>query len=403
MFLARDIDDAAPARPDEDEAMGEEHDESADQEVFGFLTPHAPDGEFTFADRVEDYPETWLEYDAKGNPRLKPHYRAARPRSFTVASTGAIDAGTRVWFLPGKFRFCLRCGATQGGAARDRNRLASLSAEGRSSATTVLVSSALRWMHGLDSGLDEYTRKILGFTDNRQDAALQSGHFNDFLFVSLVRAGFLGALDAAGPSGLRSDALGIAQQKALGFDRAAPEVRAEWLLAPTLRGFNLQEAEGTLRQVLAYRAWFDQRRGWRYTNPNLEQLELVNVNYLGLNDLAGDDALFTSAPSVFRDASPPGSSGRLQEDSRPSASMDGDPQPGARPDGDRTDPGEIAQPHSRTLGLRRGREAAPCQVADDRPAIPPRHDTSRRGPHCSRGVPKCARQDASCIPAVGWE
>ena len=303
MFLARDIDDAAPSSPDEDETTDEAPDESADQEVFGFLTLHAPDRDFTFDDRDEDYPENWLDYDAAGNPRLKPHYRATRARSFTVAPTGKVGSGARAWFLKGKFRFCLRCGATQGGAARDRNRLASLSAEGRSSATTVLVSSALRWMHGLDSGLDTYTRKLLGFTDNRQDAALQSGHFNDFLFVSLVRAGFLGALDVGGQAGIRSDALGGAQQKSLGFERATPEVRAEWLLEPTLRGFNLQEAEGTLRQVLAYRVWFDQRRGWRFTNPNLEQLELVTVDYLGLDDLAADGALFAGAPLVFRHAS----------------------------------------------------------------------------------------------------
>ena len=72
-----------------------------------------------------------------------------------------------------------------------------------------------------------------------------------------------------------SDELGAAQWKSLGFVRADPEIRAEWLLEPTLRGFNLQEAETTLRQVLAYRIWFDQRRGWRYTNPNLEQLGFV--------------------------------------------------------------------------------------------------------------------------------
>ena len=107
----------------------------------------------------------------------------------------------------------------------------------------MLVGSALRWMHGDDSGLEPFTRKLLGFTDNRQDAALQSGHFNDFLFVSLVRAGFLGALEAAGANGLRSDELGVAQQKALGFDRPTPEIRAEWLLEPDLKGFNLQEAE----------------------------------------------------------------------------------------------------------------------------------------------------------------
>ena len=300
VFLARDIDDAPPAKRDEAE---EDAHEAHPEGEFGFLTPHPPDDpDFRFADRDEDYPETWIELTAAGHPRLKPYYRDARPRRFEVAPDGHIGSGTTVWFLPGRFRLCLRCGDTQGGAARDRTRLASLSAEGRSSATTVLVGSVLRWMHGAGSRLDHYTRKLLGFTDNRQDAALQAGHFNDFLFVSLVRAGFLGALHDAGSNGLRSDALGLAQQRLLGFDRPDPRIRAEWLIEPTLRGFNLQEAEGTLRQVLAYRIWFDQRRGWRYTNPNLEQLGMVRVEYLGLDDLAADDALFADSPRPLRQA-----------------------------------------------------------------------------------------------------
>jgi ATP-dependent helicase YprA (DUF1998 family) len=302
-FLARDIDDAAPAKSDDDELEGDE-DESPDREVFGFLTLHAGDPEFTFLDRNEDYPETWLDFDAAGNPRIKSHYRSARVREVLVTPDGKVGSGSKAWFIPGRFRFCLRCGATHSTSARDRTRLASLSAEGRSSATTVLVSSALRWMHGKDSGLPTHTRKLLGFTDNRQDAALQSGHFNDFLFVSLVRAAFLGALDLAGDKGLRSDELGAAQQRALGFDRPAPELRSEWLLEPSLKGFNLQEAESALRQVLSYRVWFDQRRGWRYTNPNLEQLELVSVEYLGIDDLASDEELFATAPDVLRLASP---------------------------------------------------------------------------------------------------
>ena len=297
LFLARDIDDAPPTRQDEaDESQPED-------EIFGFLTPHPPDDpDFTFADRDDDYPETWLEFDASGSPRLKKYYRDARARRFLVAPDGHVGAGTTAWFLPGKFRLCLRCGNTQGGPARDRTRLASLSAEGRSSATTVLVASTLRWMHGADSGMDRYTRKLLGFTDNRQDAALQAGHFNDFLFVSLVRAGFLGALHDAGSNGLRSDALGVAVQRTLGFDRSDAQIRAEWLLEPALRGFNLQEAEGTLRQVLAYRVWFDQRRGWRYTNPNLEQLDMVRVEYLGLDDLAADDELFAESHRLLQQA-----------------------------------------------------------------------------------------------------
>ncbi|WP_080484150.1 DEAD/DEAH box helicase [Burkholderia cenocepacia] len=301
-FFARDIDDAAMGKVD-DEPDGE-MESPPDREVFGFLTLHAHDSEFAFTDRDDDYPETWLEFDAAGNPRIKSHYRGARVREVLVAPNGKMGSGAKAWFIPGRFRFCLRCGATHSTSARDRTRLASLSAEGRSSATTVLVSSALRWMHGKDSGLPTHTRKLLGFTDNRQDAALQAGHFNDFLFVSLIRAAFLGALDVVGDKGLRSDELGSAQQRALGFDRPVPELRSEWLLEPTLKGFNLQEAESALRQVLSYRVWFDQRRGWRYTNPNLEQLGLVEVEYLGIDELASDEELFASATDVLRLASP---------------------------------------------------------------------------------------------------
>ena len=51
---------------------------------------------------------------------------------------------------------------------RDGNRLASLSAEGRSSATTVLVSSVFRWFHEPERDVERDKRKLLGFTDNRR-------------------------------------------------------------------------------------------------------------------------------------------------------------------------------------------------------------------------------------------
>jgi hypothetical protein len=43
-----------------------------------------------------------------------------------------------------------------------------------------------------------FRRKLLGFTDNRQDAALQAGHFNDFVFVTRLRAAILAGLTRAG-------------------------------------------------------------------------------------------------------------------------------------------------------------------------------------------------------------
>jgi superfamily II DNA/RNA helicase len=310
-FLARDIDDAPLAKADDPAAPADaagDDEGVVDGEKYGFLTPQPTESgagfPWEFRGEVEDYPESWVEHAADGTPRLKVHYRSARAEAVAVDPTGKEGSGASAWFIPGKFRFCLRCGDLQSSAARDRNRLASLSAEGRSSATTVLVTSALRWMHGGKSELERSTRKLLGFTDNRQDAALQAGHFNDFLFVSLIRAGFLGALEAAGSAGLRANQLGDAQVRALGFDQLTPELRVEWLLEPDLRGFAVTQAQEALRDVLAYRVWFDQRRGWRYTNPNLEQLELVEVDYLGLEDLAADQELFADAPEILRDAKP---------------------------------------------------------------------------------------------------
>lgn len=301
-LLARDIDDTAPAHANDADTSDIDDEETPDAEVRGFATPATDDLEFS--DDEYDYPETWVELSAKGAPRLRSTYRKARARLLRVEPTGAVGTGMKVWFVPGKFRFCLACKEVQNSSAKDRNRLASLSAEGRSSATTVLVGSVLRWLHGKGSGLEPNKRKLLGFTDNRQDAALQAGHFNDFLFVSLVRAAFLAALQKAGPDGLTADQLGSAQQKALGFDRKDPRLRAEWLLEPNLRGFNLTEAETTLREVLAYRVWFDQRRGWRYTHPNLEQLELVRVEYRGLEDLAADEELFAGTHALLERAKP---------------------------------------------------------------------------------------------------
>ena len=92
------------------------------------------------------------------------------------------------WFIPGKFRFCPACKDQPSTQAREINKLAGLSAEGRSSATTVLASSALRWMNDPEHGIHTTSGNFSAFTDNRQDAALQAGHFNDFLFVSLARA-----------------------------------------------------------------------------------------------------------------------------------------------------------------------------------------------------------------------
>ncbi len=195
------------------------------------------DQEYGFTGAPEDYPEEWVEPTPGGGVRLRSERRKFAPRSVNVEASGAVGtAGRRAWFLPGKFRFCPACGHQPPGQAREINKLAGLSAEGRSSATTLLVSSALRWMNAEDNHVRPDKRKLLGFTDNRQDAALQAGHFNDFLFVSLFRAATLAAVRAAGSDGLADDEFGRRIQAALGFTAANKGRRQEWMLDSEAKG-----------------------------------------------------------------------------------------------------------------------------------------------------------------------
>lgn len=288
-FEKREIDDV----PADDEA-----DPEGVTEIWGFLMPEPVDGDpFTFQGRDEDYPELWLEPTKSGDTRLKASYRKTRAIPVFVAPDGSSGvSGRSAWFMPGKFKFCPACGDYHSDSTRDINRLAALSAEGRSSATTILVSSILRWMDEQGDDVPETSRKLLAFTDNRQDAALQAGNFNDTIFVTLLRGAILGAISTAGPDGLREDQIGPAVQGILGFLAGNMQRRSEWLDEPDLKGANLLNAERSLRESLTHRFWVDQRRGWRYTNPNLEQLGLIKADFVSLEDLAADDAEFAGTP-----------------------------------------------------------------------------------------------------------
>ncbi|MFW6114466.1 MAG: hypothetical protein ACOC7K_01865 [bacterium] len=57
----------------------------------------------------------------------------------------------------------------------------------------------------VEQTLDKEARKLLSFTDNRQDASLQAGHFNDFVEVGLIRSALYHAMKRIGEDGLYYD------------------------------------------------------------------------------------------------------------------------------------------------------------------------------------------------------
>lgn len=259
---------------------------------FGFLMPVRSGQDYQ--GHIEDLPDSWLETATNGEPKLKQSFKNAQPLSESVDARGHRDGGQRFWFIPGKFRFCLCCGHEHQAHGRDINRLSSLSGEGRSSATTILTLALLRQHFASPPPADPAKdfRKLLGFTDNRQDAALQAGHFNDFLYLLLIRSGLLAALRRKGGS-LQSGDLGVEVFRALGFETSDESILAEYLQEPETFGLNKEEADRAARFVLGYRLLRDLRKGWRYNNPNLTQLKLIEIDFRGLDDLASREALFT--------------------------------------------------------------------------------------------------------------
>ena len=250
---------------------------------FGYFMPDDA-GEFNPDDVRACFPENWID-NTGATPRLKPYYRKYRPRKVHVDMLGLVATkGLRGWYIPERFRFCLsrHCGAQYTARKSELSKLSGLSSEGRSSATTILALSALQYLAGTD--LDPVTKKLLAFTDNRQDAALQAGHFNDFVQVLLLRGALLAAIRKEGARGLTDETL---TQSVFAQLRLQP---VQYAKNPEGRGIKAQNTREAFRNVLGYRLYHDLKRGWRINNPNLEQLELLRMEYYGLEDCCYDES-----------------------------------------------------------------------------------------------------------------
>ncbi len=269
-----------------------------DNARYGFLCP--ANLSQSFKGGIEDLPENWLDL-TKVEPKVKSTFKKYVPESVQVSPQGWQGSGESYWYIPGKFRFCLHCGQTHEVHGKDINRLASLSGEGRSSATTILTLSAIRQLFDAKEMPSDQpdSRKLLGFTDNRQDAALQAGHFNDFVFLLTLRSALIGALQN-NQGVLTEETLADAVFKALGFDKADFGTFAEYLRTPKLMGLARQDAQRTLRFIIGYRLLRDLRRGWRFNNPNLDQLNLLYIDYRGINEFAAKASLFNGSPVLSK-------------------------------------------------------------------------------------------------------
>lgn len=253
-------------------------------------------------DPDEDFPEDWVEAGPDGFPRVARTYRDLIPARVQVAADGRCSPGTALggedaWFLHAPFRVCVRCRVSYSGRQRsDIGKLAELATEGRSTATTVISLSVVQSLRAAVD-VSETARKLLSFTDNRQDASLQAGHFNDFVQTAWLRGALLKAVRDAGAGGLDYEDLPIRVADSLGLDYA------DYGRNPDDE-YSRGDALKALRAVMAYRVFNDMRFGWRLTSPNLEQAGLLAIHYDHLRDLCSDSSRWDGVPEYVWRATP---------------------------------------------------------------------------------------------------
>ena len=253
------------------------------------------------AELLERLPDAFKETSERGSndrdvERVRPDARKDLPRPVFVDPAGRVvaegegedegdgkDEGAPAALIRGNFLFCLEpsCRVTYTRSQRsERFKLATLGVDNRSTATTILALRSLIEVQG-DRDLRPEARKLLSFTDNRQDASLQAGHFNDFAQVALLRSALHRACKCALPAGLRHGDLSRAV-----FDAMNPRFD-DFAADPEVRGPAKQSTRDAMRRVLEYFLYRDLERGWRVTAPNLEDCGLLRFEYEGLDGADG--------------------------------------------------------------------------------------------------------------------
>jgi len=241
---------------------------------------------------LELLPDTWVQVDRNGNYKPQKKYKDRLPQKIYYDQKGNFSNQNEYeydgWFMPAKLLFDPTCGAQYNPQTSENTKLSRLGSEGRSTSTTVLSYSILTQLE--DHGFPQNDQKLLSFTDNRQDAALQAGHFNDTLQVYLLRSAIYNAL-------MKYTELDFTNIDQAVFESLSlsPE---DYAAHPSSFPGALKDNEEALKNFLMYRVLSDLRRGWRIILPNLEECALLCIDYKYLQENCASDESWQGVPFI---------------------------------------------------------------------------------------------------------
>ena len=265
-----------------------------------YLYPQAHDPE------QAPLPDNWLT--PKGN--LKSAYRDVAPdnRLYCPDCHRLLESGAEtqnpvglaacghggafpVCLVPAPFLLCPQCGIAYDRRPREFSKLFTFGTVGRSTATDVLIANTL-------TQLPEDERKLIAFSDNRQDTALQAAHINNLqkriafrraVYHALRNAGCIAGTDHV----LHLDEAGLRIFQSLEQKDALPQY------TPDVGEFRRQRAvETQYQEYLEYALLLDLEATHRRLHQNLEDVGLLVVSYDGLDRLAQSDKVWDAVEAL---------------------------------------------------------------------------------------------------------
>ena len=141
--------------------------DDASKDKSGYYSP-------TFKESLNKVPEHWLTPKRR---ELKSTYKDKKPilgkldaqtNTFTYYHEDDDETGT---LMPTPLSYCPSCRTEHAGSSTEYAKLFLLNSIGRATGTNVIVTASL-------GASPANERKVIGFTDNRQDAAFQAGHLD---------------------------------------------------------------------------------------------------------------------------------------------------------------------------------------------------------------------------------
>lgn len=258
------------------------------------IIPHKGEtiGDFLLSSLDSDeIPAEWFSTNRQGVKKLKKNYQERLPRPVYITISGGCSfiepmEGAdyiKAVFVPSPLLYDPTSRAVYINKQSEFTKLMKIGGEGRSTATTVLSYEDIILMK--KSGVEEKDRKVMTFVDARQDAALQAGHFNDFIRIGKIRSAIWNAVSST------QDPIDSTNVARLVYENLHVPF-TEYVLPKhqSKKGRRAKEIEDIFVAYLSTIVFDDLAGNWQVIMPNLEECALLKIDYKYLHDeITGED------------------------------------------------------------------------------------------------------------------